>query len=157
MKRIVADVDRCSGCRLCEVVCSFSHESLFGSSSSRISVVKEDVYGFDLPVACWHCTSCPALENCPSGAIERGSDGLIFVAEEKCVGCGKCVKLCRFGAVKLHPTKHTPLICDQCHGKPLCVEKCPTKALTFSEARKQRPKLPSKVLEETLKKWRIVA
>jgi Fe-S-cluster-containing dehydrogenase component len=97
------------------------------------------------------------MENCPSKALNRNPEGLVCVDAEKCTGCGKCVKACRLLAIKLHPEKHTPLICDLCGGKPLCVRKCPTKALTYSETRMQRPKLPNKVFEETLRKWRIVA
>lgn len=157
MKRIIVDVDRCSGCRMCEAVCAFAHENLFASSASRMTVVKEDVFGFDLPVMCWHCRHCLPMETCPSKALKRNLQGLVYVNEEECSGCGKCVKACRVGAIKLHPERHTPLICDQCNGKPLCVTKCPTRALTYSETRIQRPKLPSRVLEETLRKWRIVA
>jgi carbon-monoxide dehydrogenase iron sulfur subunit len=157
MKRIIVDVDRCSGCRLCEAVCSFAHENVFGSSVSKITVVKEDVFGFDLPITCWHCHRCLPMEICPSKALRRNSEGLIYANEEECIGCGKCVKACQVGAIKLHPERHTPLICDQCAGKPLCVRKCPTKALVYSKTRIQRPKLPSKVLEETIRKWGIVA
>jgi carbon-monoxide dehydrogenase iron sulfur subunit len=157
MKRIIVDVDRCSGCRMCEAVCSFAHENLFASSASRMTVVKEDVFGFDLPVMCWHCRHCLPMETCPSKALKRDLRGLVYVNGEECSGCGKCVKACRIGAIKLHPERHTPLICDQCDGKPLCVTKCPTRALTYSETRMQRPKLPSRILEETLRKWRIVA
>jgi carbon-monoxide dehydrogenase iron sulfur subunit len=157
MKRIVVDVDRCSGCRLCEVVCSFAHENVFGPSVSRITVLKEDAFGFDLPVTCWHCRRCLAIESCPSKALTKNPEGLVYANEGKCTGCGKCVKACYVGAIKLHPERHTPLICDLCGGRPLCVRKCPTKALTYSETRLPRPKLPSKVLEETLRKWRIVA
>jgi Fe-S-cluster-containing hydrogenase component 2 len=157
MKRIIVDVDRCSGCRLCEAVCSFAHENLFGSSASRITVVKEDAFGFDMPVVCWHCRRCLPLETCPSKALKRRSDGLVYADEERCIGCGKCVKACPVGAIKLHPERNTPLVCDQCGGKPFCVEKCPTKALAYLETRLQRPRLPSKVLDETLRKWRTVA
>jgi carbon-monoxide dehydrogenase iron sulfur subunit len=150
------EVARCSGCRLCEVVCSFAHENLFGTSFSRMNFVKEDVWGVDFPVICWHCRRCLPMENCPSKALRRNSEGLIHVNEE-CIGCGKCVEACSAGAIKLHPQRHTPLICDQCDGKPLCVRKCPTKALAYSETSVQRPKLPSEVLEKTLRKWRIVA
>jgi Fe-S-cluster-containing hydrogenase component 2 len=61
------------------------------------------------------------------------------------------------GAIKLHPNKDTPLLCDQCGGKPSCVEKCPTKALTYTETRTQQPKSPSRVLEETSRRWRATA
>lgn len=155
MKRILADVDRCSGCRLCETVCSFIHEDRFGSSISRISVMKEDTFGFDMPVQCWHCRSCTAVKNCPSNAMRRSREGLIYVDEKKCTGCGQCVKTCYLGALRLHPEKRSPLICDLCGGNPMCVERCPTKALTYSETELSRPKLPQKVLEDTLKKWRI--
>ncbi len=157
MKRILVNVDRCSGCRQCEMICSFTHENAFGSSISRITVMKEDVFGLDLPIVCWHCSSCNAMENCPTEALERNEGGLIFVNEEKCIGCEICSKTCTIGAIKLHPKRSTPLICDQCGGKPLCVERCPTKALTYVEAEKQQPKLPNQVLEETLRRWRIIA
>jgi carbon-monoxide dehydrogenase iron sulfur subunit len=157
MKRIVVDVDRCSGCRMCEAVCSFAHENAFSSSASRITVLKEDAFGFDLPVTCWHCTRCTALQSCPSRALNRNQEGLIQVDEEKCISCGKCVDACRAGAIRLHPERHTPLICDLCKGKLLCVEKCPTKALTYSETATCQPKSSARILEETLRKWRILA
>jgi carbon-monoxide dehydrogenase iron sulfur subunit len=157
MKRILVNVDRCSGCRLCELTCSFKHEKRFAPSASRMTVMKEDGLGFDLPVICWHCKHCKPAESCPANAMERNAEGLICVDEEKCTGCGSCIELCPSGAIKLHPNKHTPLLCNQCGGRPLCVEKCPTKALTYAETRKQQPKSANKVLEETLRRWRITA
>lgn len=155
MKRIFANADRCSGCRLCEMACSFSHENAFGSSTSRITVVKEDIFGFDLPKVCWHCNPCNAMENCPENALERKL-GLIIVNEDKCVGCGTCSETCIIGAIKLHPERNTPLICNQCGGNPLCVRRCPTKALTYVEIESRQPKSPNRVLEETLRRWGIV-
>ena len=157
MKRILVDVNRCSGCRQCEMVCSFSNENKFGSSISRITVIKEDNFGLDLPIVCWHCNPCNAVENCPTEALERKEEGSIFVNEEKCVRCGICLEKCTIGAIRLHPKSKIPLICDQCDGKPLCVEKCPTKALAYIAMEEQQPKLPNQVLEEALRRWRIIA
>jgi Fe-S-cluster-containing hydrogenase component 2 len=139
------------------MVCSFNHEDAFGSSISRITVMKEDIFGLDLPIVCWYCNPCNAMESCPEEALERKEDDLIFVNEAKCVGCEICLETCIIGAIKLHPEKGIPLICDQCDGKPLCVEKCPTKALTYIEAEKQQPKPPTQIVEETLRRWRIIA
>jgi Fe-S-cluster-containing hydrogenase component 2 len=155
MKRILVNVDRCSGCRMCELACSFKHEKGFRSSASRITVLKEDGLGFDLPLICWHCNHCKPAESCPTKALQRNAEGLICVNEEKCTGCGNCVELCPSGAIKLHPNKHTPLLCDQCGGRPLCVEKCPTKALTYTKTRMQRPKSPNRIFGETSRRWRI--
>jgi len=157
LKRILVDIDRCSGCRLCETVCSFNNENAFGSSISRITVKKEDSIGLDLPIVCWHCNPCNALESCLTEALERNEEGLVFVNEEKCIGCEKCLETCVIGAIKLHPKRKTPLICNQCDGKPLCVEKCPTKALTYTETGTKQPRPTDQVIKETLRRWRIIA
>lgn len=157
MKRILTDIGRCSGCRLCEMVCSFGKEDAFASSTSRITVLREDNFGLDLPIVCWHCNPCNAMENCPTKALERNEKGLVFVKEEKCIGCEKCSEACVIGAIKLHPEKGTPQICDQCEGRPLCVQKCPTKALTYIETEEQQPRLPNQVIRETLRRWGIIA
>lgn len=157
MRRVVADVGRCSGCRLCEMVCSFSKEGAFASSTSRIIVLKEDKFGLDLPIVCWHCDPCAALKDCPQGALERGEEGRIFVKVEECVGCGECLEACVFGAIKLHPEKNIPQICDQCGGSPLCVRECPTKALAYVETEEQEPRLPNEVFKDALRRWGISA
>lgn len=157
MKRILVDVNRCSGCRLCEMACSFFHEKKFSSSLSRIRVMKEDIFGFDLPIVCWHCEPCVAMENCPAEAFERNGQGLISVNKEKCTGCGKCLETCIIEAITLLSKTKKPLICDQCGGAPVCVEKCPTKALTYIATDRKQPELPNQILEETLRRWRMIA
>lgn len=139
------------------MICSFNHEKAFSPSISRVTVIREDIFGFDLPIVCWHCNPCNAIENCSVKALERKEDGLIIVNDEKCVGCGKCLEACIIGAIRLHPENKTPLICDQCGGRPKCVEKCPTKALTYVETVNQQPLLPNQIREETLRRWGIIA
>ena len=97
------------------------------------------------------------MENCPTEALERNKEGLIFVEEEKCIGCGKCADTCTIGAVKLHPERNIPQVCHQCGGTPLCVEKCPSKALEYMETETQQPTLPEDVAKDTLKRWGIIA
>lgn len=157
MKRITVNVDSCSGCRRCELICAFAHEKKFRPSVSRIGVVKEDLWGFDLPVFCNHCDDCTAVENCPSKALRRNAMGMITVNEQRCSGCGNCVKNCRLSAIRLHPDKHVPLFCDLCNGKPSCIEKCPTKALTFTETDGQKLQPWEEVMKTTLKRWRTIA
>lgn len=157
MKKIVADASKCSGCRLCELTCSFAHERQFRPSVARITVVKQDRFGLDLPVLCWNCATCSPMENCPSAALERNEQGLITVNEEKCSGCGKCAESCPMGAIKLHSEKNIPLICDQCGGKPLCVEKCPTKALEYARSEASQPKLPDEITRDMLRRWKMIA
>ncbi|RLG79461.1 MAG: 4Fe-4S dicluster domain-containing protein [Thermoprotei archaeon] len=132
-KRLIAvDPSKCSGCRYCELWCSFAHEGVFSPSLSRISVVKDDRMGMDYPVVCRMCSPAPCIKACPHNALVQTEEGIIRVIEERCTGCGRCVKACPFGAVKMHPAKAKPLICDLCGGgEPVCVLKCPTGALRF--------------------------
>jgi len=43
---------------------------------------------------CMRCELCPPVQDCPQNAITEQIDLL------KCNGCGLCVKLCSFGAIK---------------------------------------------------------
>lgn len=138
------------------MLCSFKKEGEFASSTSRITVKKVDSLGLDLPIVCWHCDPCKAIENCAQEALQRNKEGLVFVMEERCIGCGNCVEACVLGAIKLHPTKDIPQVCDHCGGKPMCVQKCPTRALMYIETKEQQPKMLDQVISETLKRWGII-
>ncbi len=135
--KVFVDASKCSGCRFCELVCSFAHERKFSYRASRITVIKENMYGLDFPVLCRQCNPCPCINACPTQAIRRNDLGVVTVLKDKCVKCGVCVENCLFGAVKMHPENGFPIICDLCNGDPVCVKKCPTKALTFSDSGKQ--------------------
>ena len=131
IRYIVVDPSKCTGCRYCEVWCSFVHEGVFSSSLSRITVVKDDVIGLDYPVVCKFCDPALCIESCPSNALIRNENNVIVVIEEKCIGCSTCINVCPYGAIKMHPIKAIPLICDLCGGEPVCISKCPTNALSI--------------------------
>ena len=139
------------------MVCSMKKEGAFASSTSRIAVRKDDRLGVDFPIVCWHCDPCVAIQNCDEKALQRNNEGLVFLEEEKCIGCGKCVETCVLGAIRLHPVGGTPLVCDQCGGTPMCVQKCPTKALMYRETAEKRPRSPDHVIKDSLRRWGIVA
>jgi len=47
--------------------------------------------------SCTLCRKC--LQWCPEGAVSERS-GRAFIDRDKCIGCGECVAVCRFGAVQ---------------------------------------------------------
>ena len=116
-QRVIAKVlvpgkpeENCSGCRICEVVCSMFHEHVCNPKKARIGVVSVEP-GVDYPILCTHCERPECLEHCASGAIIRNDEtGTIMLLSEKCTGCGDCVDACVRGAIFLHPTTGKPLI-----------------------------------------------
>ena len=126
VKFIFSDTDRCTGCGLCEIICSWHKEGVFNPLKSRIRTVR---LGFaDIAAACRMCEDPPCVPQCPSRALTQREDGVIEVDEERCDGCGWCAEVCPYGAINIHPKK-TALICDMCGGDPECIKACPTDAL----------------------------
>ncbi len=47
------------------------------------------------------CAGCGAcLQVCPYGAIKIGDDNKAVIDKEKCRHCGKCREICPFGAIE---------------------------------------------------------
>lgn len=155
LKRLFVNVEKCSGCRICELVCSFHHSGQFRPSISRIIVIKQDKYGFDFPIFCRQCEECPPISACPNAALKRANNGVITVDYEVCVNCEVCIDACLYNAIRLNEISKL-LICDLCEGTPLCVERCPTKALEFSNSRIKHNQSTEKELKMFLEKWGIL-
>lgn len=49
------------------------------------------------PKYCKNCGICP--EYCPTQAIIQ-ADGHVVIQDEKCIGCGECLVVCKVGAIK---------------------------------------------------------
>lgn len=132
MKKLEIDLEKCTGCRTCELACSFQRYGIFNPTKSAIRVVKQEIIGLDAPVVCQFCDNPVCVNACPEGALEVDQLlGFIKLDSSKCTGCGLCAQACPFGAINFHKDFKTPIICDLCGGSPACVEWCSTGALTY--------------------------
>jgi len=123
----------CSGCRLCETVCSFEHEEIFAPWLSRIKVVKVD-HLTDYPLTCKLCKNPPCKKACPQAAISKNKNtDALQIDSELCIGCGECVLACPFGAISIPREKISPIVCNLCDGDPKCVKYCPTEVLKLKD------------------------
>jgi carbon-monoxide dehydrogenase iron sulfur subunit len=134
-KTLVVNFEKCTGCRLCELVCSVKHDGISNPARSRIKVVKWEEEGRYIPMTCQQCEDAPCQQACPMGAICREADfGTVMVDYNICIGCRTCVSVCPFGAMNYNMIDHKVFKCDLCHGDPQCVRFCDVKAVEFVES-----------------------
>ena len=143
---IVIDVQKCRGCKSCEVECAIAHshskrliDSLKEKNmpSSRIKV--ESIEGVSVPIRCAHCKDAPCIDICPRKAISRkGEGGPVVIEQDRCAGCRFCIIVCPYGIPEQGDDRKV-IKCDLCFErlqkgeKPACVVACPTGAITFVE------------------------
>lgn len=129
---IFINADKCTGCRICEVVCSYVKTGKFNPRKARIRVTRLSQIGFDKPSVCIQCPDAKCVSACPQEALVKQSPlGTIKLLENKCTGCVACVDACPMGAINTDPETGFPLICDLCGGEPKCVQYCPKGALSY--------------------------
>lgn len=126
------DLDKCSGCRTCEMACSLEHANEFNPLKSRVRVITKKMQGVFIPVYCLQCTSMPCAKACPVDAIHRDENTWgVLIDYDKCIGCGACADECPFGAITYDPDTKEVIKCDLCGGDPKCVKYCIDKAITL--------------------------
>ena len=134
MKTIIINPDECTGCRLCELVCSLRNVGEFNPARARVHVIGFEE-SFSLPVMCLQCEKPYCAEVCPSDAITREeATGIIRISNEMCIGCKICVLACPFGSIVFSGDQKVAVKCELCDGEPECVAICPTRALEFKES-----------------------
>ena len=130
------DYEKCTGCRLCELVCAVKHDRVSNPSRSRIRVIKWESEGVYIPVSCQQCEDAPCVLGCPAKALKRNGDmERVEVDYDKCIGCRTCVSVCPFGAMNYNAVDRKVAKCDLCDGDPQCVRFCEIEAVRFVETR----------------------
>jgi len=129
-KVLKIEYEKCTGCRLCELVCSVHHDGVSNPMRSRIKVVKWEADGIYVPMTCQQCEDAPCLNACPAKAISRNSElGRVEVDYTTCIGCRTCVSVCPFGAMNFNSLERKVFKCDLCDGEPQCARFCDVKAV----------------------------
>jgi benzoyl-CoA reductase subunit BamC len=131
VKVIKIDLDKCNGCRACEVACSAFHAKPKYSSNnparSRIRLIRDPIRDVYLPVYAGEYTKAEC-----SGRDKYVIDGKEYSE------CDFCRASCPSRGVFKEPDSGLPLKCDMCEDdppqeKPLCVQWCLNDALTYEE------------------------
>lgn len=132
-KTVIANPDSCSGCRICQMICSITHEGVIDIERSRILVTSDPFRGSSTIIVCSQCHDAPCYFACPESAIEFDrTNGAVIIDEDRCNGCRSCVKACPFNAILFSDEDHKAYKCDLCGGDPECVKWCPMNSLGIS-------------------------
>jgi tetrathionate reductase subunit B len=174
---MVFDLRRCVGCRSCTVACKAEYdvplEAWNTVVNEEIMGKYPDAKKPFLPIRCNHCEGNeedkipPCVKECPEypkgrkkfttaegksiryrfGATYKRPDGLILFENELCVGCGKCIEACPYGARNWHKsllsgkdkTKNAITKCTSCQHRidkgvePACANICVGRARIFGD------------------------
>jgi len=131
VKTIKIDVDKCNGCRACELICSAFHAtpkySSVNPARSRVRVIREPLADIYVPVYAGEYTAAEC-----AGRDKYTIDGKQY--EE----CAFCRASCPSRDMFKEPDSGLPLKCDMCESdptleEPLCVTWCLADALTYEE------------------------
>lgn len=158
------DLERCVGCQSCVIACKAENGTPPGVHWMRVLETElgeyPDARRTFTPVRCNHCAHAPCVEACPTGAVVKRDDGIVYVDSSVCVGTMACLTACPyyvpvrfdggdgyFGA-ELTPYEETKYAafrvgtaqkCHFCYHRidagrpPACVEACPADALQFGD------------------------
>lgn len=131
VKTIKVNLNKCIGCRACEVVCSAFHAlpkySSVNPARSRIRVVTDLLNDEYVPIRAADYTK-----------TECDGRNIYTINEKEYSECSFCGSVCPARNLFKEPDSGLPLKCDMCvddppQKEPLCVQACRVGALTYEE------------------------
>jgi len=140
VKEIKVDINKCTGCRACEMACSAFHAkpkySSINPARSRIRVVVDELNDEYVPIRAGDYT--------PSECNGRHIYTIDGKQYSECSFCGAC---CPSRDYFIEPDSGLPLKCDMCENvpplaEPMCVQVCEADALTYLEREVEREETP---------------
>ena len=133
-KGLVVSPEKCTGCRICELACSYSKYDNFNPKDSAVSVLFFDEVGLQVPMMCMQCDEPHCMTVCMVNALTKDEKtGIVNYDKEKCIGCKMCVSACPFGNMTYSSRLKSVIKCDMCGGDPECVKMCGYKAIEYKE------------------------
>lgn len=134
----------CAGCETCSIMCGLTHEGYTGRGNSRIKVNLGTRSMIHEVLPCMQCKDHPCYEACPKKDDAMRIDdesNIVYIHEESCIGCGKCIKACKYEEPRISMRKNKTrklwkaVKCDLCRNNPegpQCIKWCPVRCIGLS-------------------------
>lgn len=131
VKDIHVNVDKCTGCRACELACSAFHAmpkySSANPAKARIHVMIDEIEDVYVPIRAGYCSP-----------VECTGRYAYTISGKTYSECGFCRVACPSRKYFIEPDSGLPLRCDMCEADPpledpMCVHVCPADALTYTQ------------------------
>lgn len=133
-KRLVIDLERCTGCPSCTARCAYFYRAR--DSDHGIDTLRERA---SFALLCRRCPEPSCVKACAYGALEREPSGLLQRHQLRCVSCKLCAHACPFGIIDPDLLTFYQTPCDFCTDRllpgtdPPCVGSCGRSALAYRE------------------------
>jgi benzoyl-CoA reductase subunit BamC len=131
VKEIKVNIDKCTGCRSCELACSAFHAvpkySSLNPSRARIRVYMDELRDLYVPIRAGDYARA-----------ECNGRNLYIIDGKEYSECAFCPVSCPSRDYFKEPDSGLPLKCDMCEdipalAEPMCVQACKFDALTYEE------------------------
>jgi anaerobic dimethyl sulfoxide reductase subunit B len=146
------NIGSCTGCKACQVACKDKNNLPVGIRWRRVfqyesgewvsqdgMMVPSNMSAYFVSAACMHCEAAPCVDVCPAKAMIKRADGIVYIEQSKCIGCGYCSWACPYGSPQMDEDAGVMTKCNFCKDlidqgeRPACVDACPYRALDFGE------------------------
>ena len=132
MKKLLVDLDICSKCGECGMLCSYVQHP----GNNGITNLRELAH---FSIICRRCDDAPCVSSCPWQALELQEYNMMKRYMMRCTSCKSCSRACPFGTIYPETIPFLLSGCDFCIGRskdqdtPICIESCQHGGIKYGE------------------------
>ena len=144
MKKLLIDLDICSDCEECGMLCSYIQHP----GNNGITNLREFAH---FAINCRRCEDAPCVASCTWEALElqparhqnevsdAGDTKLLKRHMMRCTSCKSCSRACPFGVIYPETIPFVISRCDYCIGRlkenecPICLQSCAHGGIKYGE------------------------